>query len=289
MNDRTKRIVFILLAGIFAVSAGLSLRQVMHYRAADDAYAAAVETAGASAPVEDLADEPVPEAEFPPAKAETPDEAMPAQELAAKADPFAGQAPLEEEAEFLATLDIGSLKETNSDVLGWIFIPGTEISYPLLQGEDNLHYLSTAWDGSYNYAGSIFLECTSNPDLNDFNTIIYGHNMRNGSMFADITSYYMQDFYESHPYVYLTNGSAVYRYEVFAAYEAELGSETYRVALRQEQTRINFLRHSAESTAISCSASPDTDDRVLTLSTCTGSGHDTRWVVQAVLTGYFEN
>lgn len=97
--------------------------------------------------------------------------------------------PPDRHTQMLLQTDLSALQRINSDVIGWILIPGTDVNYPLLHTTDNSTYLHTAWDGSYNQAGSIFMETRTNPDMEDFNTIIYGHNMRNGSMFATLMRY----------------------------------------------------------------------------------------------------
>lgn len=86
------------------------------------------------------------------------------------------------------------LKKKNEDVIGWIYIPDTKIDEPILKGKDNDSYIHTSIDKEYNFAGCIFIEENNNADFNDANTIIYGHNMKNGSRFHDIREYRSKDF-----------------------------------------------------------------------------------------------
>lgn len=198
------------------------------------------------------------------------------------------QEPLAEEVSFLLELDLEALRATNGDVLGWIHIPDSEIDYPLLQVEDNNEYLRRAWDGTPNQAGCIFLECRSDPELEDFNTLIYGHYMRNGTMFGSLHRYQEEEYRQSHPHIYLVTDQGVFRYEVFASYEADVVSDTYRLIFEDEARRQSALEGYLAASVFVPEVLPTVEDRILTLSTCMGNGtYDTRWVVQGVLTGQF--
>lgn len=185
--------------------------------------------------------------------------------------------------EEMLSIDLAALRQVNEDVVGWIRIPDTKIDYPLMQGEDNAYYLKHTWEGRSNSVGSIFLEHLSNPELTEFNTIIYGHNMNNGSMFAGLRKYTQEGYWEKHPYVYILSDAGVYRYEVFAAHKVTLDSPVYGLSFNQSSTRIHFLTHALENTQIQTDIIPELTDRILTLSTCSGAGYTTRWVVQARL------
>jgi len=188
-------------------------------------------------------------------------------------------------AEILEGVDLAGLQEINEDVLGWIYIPNTEISYPFVQGEDNEHYLNYSWDNSYNTAGAIFLEHQSAADFSHYNTIIYGHRMNGGSMFGELHDYAEQDFWAEHPYIYIATAEGNFRYEIFAAYEAGVTSWTYCLDLEKQEHRQSFLDSCMGRSVIETGVSPSLEDSVITLSTCTGRGYDARWVVQARLEG----
>jgi len=173
----------------------------------------------------------------------------------------------------------------NGDVLGWISIPGTNISYPLLQAEDNTWYLWHNWDGVENLAGSIFYECKTNPDRSDFNTIIYGHRMGDGSMFSELHKYKEQAFYDEYAYVYLADETGQYRYRIYASYEVPVDGSAYWLGSFGEEYREYFLQDGLYRSVLNTDVTPTTEDQILTLSTCTGNGHENRWVVQAVLEG----
>ena len=173
MKSWPRKLAMLVLAAIFLLGIGLIIHQMLDSHHAAQSNSQAQSIAGAiqtttAAP----SSEPVPPST----------ETLPTETTA----PETTQAtlPPDENTSYLKQLDIPALQEVNSEVIGWIYIPDTEISYPLLHTQDNETYLHAAWDGTENVAGSIFLETQCSTDLTDFNTIIYGHNMRNGSMFG---------------------------------------------------------------------------------------------------------
>lgn len=181
-------------------------------------------------------------------------------------------------------MDLNALEEVNSDVLGWITIPDTPISYPLVQAADNQYYLERAWDKTANAAGSIFLDWHVQPDFSDFNTVIYGHRMRNNSMFGSLKHYNKADYWAAHPEVFLTTEAGVARYEIFAAYEVSVLGTTYQMdGFDDAADRQAFLDFCVKQSVIDTGVVPTPDTPILTLSTCTGNGYSTRWVVQAAL------
>ncbi len=189
-------------------------------------------------------------------------------------------------AEQLLLTDLSALKEKNEDVFGWIVIPDTTISYPLLQGTDNTHYLYYNWEGLWSWAGSIFMDYRSSTDMTDFHTILYGHRMNNDSMFNGLKHYADPEFAKEHPSVYILTEAGVWRYDIFAAYEADVEGHSYRLGLEAAQDRqklINYcLRNSVIPTDMDIRA--EEGARMLTMSTCTKEGTaEARWVVHAVL------
>ena len=194
-------------------------------------------------------------------------------------------APVEDDPviEQLEKINLEPLREKNEDVVGWIRIPGTQLDYPLMQGEDNEYYLNHAWNDSNSHSGAIFFESRSNTDLEDYNTIIYGHNMRDGSMFASLRLLKDEKFLKKCPYVYILTDEGIFRYEIFAVYDAALDSPAYGLSFNQTETKIKFLSHSKENSVVDVGIEPALTDRILTLSTCTNTNADTRWLVQARL------
>lgn len=177
-------------------------------------------------------------------------------------------------------LDLSPLREVNADVVCWIEIPGV-LSYPVLQGEDNAYYLSHAWDGEENAAGAVFLDYRASAGLTDFHTLLYGHRMRDGSMFGSLKQYSDVGFWQEHPSVCLSDEDGIRRYDIFAAYEVGVAEIVYRQDLSSAEDRQELLRFGLDNSVIDTGIVPTVTDTIITLSTCTGSGRNARWVVQA--------
>ena len=275
MNKKTRKLFSLLLGAVFLAGVGLMTRQVLDYRRAEEAKQNALALVQAVRPTETgLPDETVPLAPEPDALPETTEA------------PTVQQAPLEEEAKFLLNLDLSPLQEKNADVLGWVHIAGGDVSYPLMRSYDNHDYLYLTWEKRFSNAGSVFLECKNNRNLLDFNTVIYGHHMVNGSIFAPLANYRDPGYLENHSYIYIVTDRDLRRYEIFSAYEAELDSHTYRLYFPDDGVKQAALDHYTGSSLLDTGIIPGVDDYILTLSTCVGNNtYDTRWVVQARLTG----
>ena len=273
---------------VFIISGTMALQKEFKMQEGQEAYAAAEALAGLTAGVsEEMSAQDVPLADADAALAESQggseaaeegEEAQKEKKSAPKSRPIP-----EVTIETLENLDMDALKKVNSDVEGWILIPGTKISYPVMQASDNEFYLSRTWDKTWNWLGSVFIECENESDLSEFNTIIYGHNMRNTSMFSQLKSYKEQSYWKKHPSVYIANEEGVYKYDVFAAYEAAVDGHPFWLDVEDEKVKTVFLQESIKMSDIDTGITPETSDKVITLSTCTGVGHETRWVVQAVL------
>lgn len=271
MNKTKKKILSLILLAVFLVSTGLLIRNVLGYQAGDAAYDDARNLAAGDRKEEVSAQ---------PSQTE-PAPTQPAQPRTAWVPvPIEGEDP---NVQPLLEMDLKALQQENPDILGWIQIPGTVVDYPVLQGEDNQFYLNHNWRGDKYYVGAIFLEHRNSPDMTDFNTIVYGHNMSNGSMFGSLYQYRHLSHWEEHPYVYILTESGVLRYEVFSTYTAEVESDTYRLGFRQQETRENYIAMALENSEIDTGIQPKQTDRILTLSTCSGAGYATRRVVHARL------
>lgn len=141
----------------------------------------------------------------------------------ASADPAASQAPVE-----YFTVDWAGLQAANPNVVAWLAVPGTGISYPVVQTTDNTFYLDHSFTGAYNTFGAIFLDCDANPDFLDDNSIIYGHSISDvGGMFTALKDYTSLEFFESHPYFWLLTPNQNYRCTVDAFYQGEDGAAIY--------------------------------------------------------------
>lgn len=277
MGKKFRPVLLFLLGLVFVGSCAATILQLVQYQQGDKEYAQAESLVD----LPDLSQTPV----VPP-KPEGPAVSLPASS-APEEPPQQGSPPIyvDPYADALRDMDFTALREVNDDVLGWILIPNTRLSYPLLQGEDNDYYLDRTWKKSRNSVGAIFMEWRSSPDLSDFNTIIYGHRMNNRSMFGILHNYDDRDYWVKHRCVYITDDNGSHTYEIFAAYEVAVTSDTYRIVFEDDQKKQEFLDFCQAQSVIDTGVVPNVWDQVLTLSTCTGDGHNTRWVVQAVKRG----
>jgi sortase B len=262
MRKKLRIAAMLLLGLIFAGSIGMLIYRNAEYKEGEETYA----EAEALVQMPDLEDLSSLDSELPEDGADLP----------VYVDPY---------ADALRNMDFTALREVNAGVLGWIMIPGTVVSYPLLQGADNTYYLTHTWKKWTSAVGAIFMDCQNSRDLSDFNTIIYGHRMNNGSMFASLKNYKKQSYWSAHPYIYITDDNGSYRYDIFAAYEVSTAGKTYQIGFSGDEAKQAFLDYCLEQSVISTGITPTVHDRVVTLSTCTGNGHATRWVVQGRLKG----
>lgn len=264
MKKRAYRALTAVLALVLLVSGGYIAYKTLDYQKGAEDYDNAAKAAGL------------------PRRLTPPEEFAPEEELEqVRYDPYAA---------LLNATDLDALREINGDVIGWITIPETDLSYPLLQGGDNRYYLNHTWSGERNSAGAIFLECQCAPDFSDFNTIVYGHRMNNTLMFGSLRGYQEEGYWKEHPSVYIVDDENVYRYDIFAAFQARVEDAPYQLKLRREEDKEAFLQFSLERSVFQTDVEPTAEGRVLTLSTCvSGTGRSpTRWVVQAALAYTFD-
>lgn len=171
------------------------------------------------------------------------------------------------------------LRTKYSDVVGWIDFDNLAISYPIVQSEDNNDYLRTTYSGRSNSAGSIILEALNSADFNDRHTIIYGHNMKNGTMFGLLGRYRKKDFWEEHKYFTIYTPEKVMRYEVFAAYDIDEDGFIYRIAFDSDEDFGSLLDRMFRSSYYDTGVYASSANEVVTLSTCAVEGQ--RFIVNA--------
>ena len=179
------------------------------------------------------------------------------------------------------TVDFDSLLAENSDVVGWIYSENTQINYPVMRGESNETYLHTMINGAYNSAGSIFMDFRCAPDLSDFNTIIYGHHMKNGSMFASLHQYTKQEFYDEHKYIWYLTPEHIYRLDVIAGYVGDAEAEIYTIFSNRDELN-HYLSFATSSSNFVPDEIPKDINGIVALSTCAYEYDDARYVVVCV-------
>ena len=180
-------------------------------------------------------------------------------------------APMPEDAPERLSVDFEELKKKNEDVVAWIHVPAVSISYPVLQGDDNEYYLHRDINGGYLYAGSVFMDAFNNPGFYNYNTIIYGHNMRDGSMFAGIKGFQDQEVYRSCPYFWIYTPQADLLYEVCSVHSASPGSQTFMLRFSDYEAYRRWQEEMLSLSVFPTGSELTSQDRIVTLSTCTQS------------------
>jgi len=166
------------------------------------------------------------------------------------------------------------LQELNPDVTAWLTVYGTNIDYPIVQGEDNLKYVNTDAKGRYSLSGAIFLDNDSSPDFSDFNSIVYGHHMAKQVMFGEIGLFADESYFEARRYGMLYYGGQEYGLEFFAfvrtdAYDNSIYRTRVPVGVANRQAYLNTLTRKAMH--LRQDVPVTADDRIVLLSTCTAT------------------
>lgn len=198
-----------------------------------------------------------------------------------------GQVVEEKEDPYESVIDFEALWEINPDVYAWIQIPGTNIDYPILQSvvEADEYYLNTTIDGKTGYPGSIYTEKYNATDFSDPVTVVYGHNMKEGTMFSDLHNYTDRAFFDQNAYIYIYLPDRTLKYQIFAAVAFDdrylLGNYNFRDPA-DFQTYLDELRSSIDGN-VNNEVQVTQDSTILTPSTCIGEYPDQRWLVNATL------
>ncbi len=181
------------------------------------------------------------------------------------------------------TVDFDVLHEENEDIIAWLYCPDTPINYPVVQSNDNDYYLRRLLDGSYNTAGTLFADYRCASDFTGWISLIYGHNMKNDTMFGTLPDYREQDYFEEHPVMYLLTPTQNYMVELFAGYVTSTTDSIYEAIDTQEE-RNNILQRSQSQSNFTTDIEVTDDDRLLILSTCSYEYENARYVVLGKLT-----
>lgn len=181
-------------------------------------------------------------------------------------------------------IDFDALRAVNEDIIGWIYIPNTNIDYPVTIGEDNDYYLSHGADREQNRAGAIFLDYQNKPDFSDANTVVYGHRMNDGSMFASLHKFEDEAFFRENRYVYLyLPDGTVNVYDIFDASVVGDMDEAYTLGFENDDAFLDYLTKMKNRSAAAFNREFTSQDRIITLSTCIQYEDENRYIVQAVL------
>lgn len=179
-------------------------------------------------------------------------------------------------------INFEELKAKNEDIVGWLRVRAVGISYPVVQGEDNDFYLHRTFEKEDNFAGCIFVNCDNSGNFTDQNTIIYGHNMKDGSMFGKLKKFREEGVFEKSKYFWMFTPDLIYEYRIFSASVVDKTGITYQSFFTQEDFD-TLMEHAFEKSEIDGSdVEVNMNDRIMTLSTCTGDDA-TRFVVMGKL------
>ena len=178
-------------------------------------------------------------------------------------------------------VDMDELFNINKEVVGYILIPNTKISYPILHSSDELKYLNYDIRNNKSRSGAIFLEPTD-PDINDNSLIIHGHNMINDSMFGQLNEYVDDEtFFKENPYIYLYTKDSVRLYRIFSSDTIEDGSSTYRLSFSSNTSLMQYIYDRIAASEFEPVMQPSSTNQIITLSTCSNYGDTLRTIVQA--------
>ena len=180
---------------------------------------------------------------------------------------------------FTGDIDFASLSEINPDVIGWLYYEGTHIDYPVVQGSDNDKYLTTMFDGSYAAFGTLFADAASAEPFRQFNTIVYGHHMKNGSMFGDLKKLKDEAYCHEHPRLELITPEGKYHLDIYAFLNQPSDSEIYVTNISEREDCESYLTMIDEIADYTTGISAGADDRLVILSTCAYEYQNARYMV----------
>lgn len=184
------------------------------------------------------------------------------------------------------SVDWAGLKAENPNVVAWLIVPGTQISYPVVQGSDNSYYLNHTYTGQVNKIGSAFMDAAANPNFQDDNTLIYGHSVDVGGMFTNLKYFADLDFFNSHPYFWILTPEQNYKCMINAFYQGNDQSALYTTSFGdfKEEVMNQIYQESLYTRSV------DSEGKhFVTLSTCNlnyGFNSDQRYVLMGVMEPY---
>lgn len=190
-----------------------------------------------------------------------------------------------EESSFKVNFE--ELENINSDVVGWIVIEDTQVNYPIVQSKDNSYYLNHSFDKKWNSLGSIFMDYKSSKDFSDYNTFIYGHHTKNGSMFGELYKYMDETFYKEHSSFYLYTKEENYKVEIISAYLGSVDSDSYNQVFSSSEEFKEYIDIIKEKSNYNTNVEIDANkDKIITLYSCSHESNrqkTDRYYIHAVL------
>lgn len=197
-----------------------------------------------------------------------------------------GYVPVDSDEMLRLKAKLGALYAQNNDFIAWITIPDTIINYPVVLTDNNEYYLNHNFQGDFLIAGTIFADYRNSASLMDnYNTILYGHNVNSGTMFSCLGNYFTKSFFNAHPNIYLYTMDGIFVYEVFNVSKVSSTSDYIRTYFKTPEDFVTFAEEKAASSVfVNEDITFTGDDRILTLSTCTNAHNPAeRYCIQAKL------
>lgn len=252
-----RRIIFCTALIIFLVSGTMLIKSIIDYNKADKIYANVQNVVFAS------------------------DTGTNEKETPASTDTGSSQ-PVKESV-LLKNYDHAALLALNPESVGYLQIPALDILLPVVQGDDNEYYLTHTLTGETSKNGTLFIDCRNTEGIESQNTIIYGHNMKNGAMFGSLKKYMNDDFFTEgdNKYFYFYLGNKIYKYEIYSVHTTPAVSETYATEFPSEDSFLAYVNAMTRASYHTSNASITGTSKTITFSTCTNDDN-TRLVVQAV-------
>ena len=183
------------------------------------------------------------------------------------------------DGEFTGDIDFAALKKINPEVVGWMYYEDTVIDYPVVKGADNDKYLYTMFDGTYSGFGTLFVDAVTEEPFKQFNTIVYGHHMKNGSMFAQLERLKSSDYCEEHPRLELITPEGKFHLEIYAFLNQPADSNIYTTNIQDIGGREVYLKTVDQLASYTTDVAVEPTDRLVILSTCAYEYKDARYMV----------
>lgn len=176
----------------------------------------------------------------------------------------------QQDSKIRETLNFDAIWEIGEAAVAWLYSPDTRINYVVAQGEDNDYFLHRLLSGGDAKEGTLFVDFRNSPDFTDSNTIIYGHNMKSGSMFGSLHRYEKQEYYEEHPVMYLYVPGNRYTLELLAGCYVGVENPIFSALPPSEEERDSILYQAYHNSTFVSGITAGKEDRLVTLSTCAG-------------------
>ena len=176
------------------------------------------------------------------------------------------------------TVNFEGLLKENKDIIGWLYLPDSPINYPVVQASNNSEYLYKGINGQYLISGTIFADFRNREIGVDENFIMYGHNMKNQTMFGVIDNYSSQSFYEKNPIIYYLTPNKNYKIQILAGKIVPFNDEIYTTSPKTDAFG-KHIKSIVDSCDLKTEVKYDIGDKIITLSTCTDNSGKTRYIL----------